>query len=65
MKTMGVLVELHNTGHVANRSDIVASIEHGFDGKSGEWRISILGSRENDNWELIIHGQPDSSVASN
>lgn len=53
---MGVLVELHNTGHVANRSDIVASIEHAFDGESGEWHVFVLGSHENDDWELKIQG---------
>lgn len=53
---MGVLVELHNTGHVANRSDVVAAIEHAFDGETGEWRVSILRSRENDDWELKIEG---------
>ena len=53
---MGVLVELHNTGHVANRSELVASIEHAFDGETGEWCVALLGSRENDDWELKIEG---------
>lgn len=53
---MGVAVELHNTGHIANRSELVACIEHVFDGESGEWRVSILGSRENEDWEMRIEG---------
>lgn len=56
MISMGVLVELHNTGHVANRAEIVASIEHAFAGEAGEWHVSVLGSRENDDWELKIQG---------
>jgi hypothetical protein len=53
---MSVTVELHNTGHIANRSELVACIEHVFDGESGEWRVSILGSRENEDWEMKIEG---------
>jgi hypothetical protein len=56
MKSMAIMVELHNTRQVANRSEIVASIEHAFDGEKGEWRVSILGSYENDDWELKIEG---------
>ena len=49
-------MELYNTGHVASRSEIVAAIEHAFDGETGEWQVSILGSREHDDWELKIEG---------
>ncbi len=53
---MAVVVELHNTGHVANQSEIVASIEHVLHEEPGDWRISILGSRESDDWEMKIEG---------
>ena len=29
-------------------------IEHVLSGRLGEWRVSIIGSRENDNWEMKI-----------
>jgi len=53
---MAVVVELHNTGHVANQSEIVASIEHALHEEPEDWRISILGSRESDDWEMKIEG---------
>jgi hypothetical protein len=56
MDAMPVVVELHNTGHVANQSEIVASIEHVLHDEPGDWRISILGSRGTDDWEMKIEG---------
>jgi len=53
---MAVVVELHNTGHVANQAEIVASIEHVLHDERGDWRISILGSRGNDDWEMKVEG---------
>jgi hypothetical protein len=53
---MAVVVELHNTWQVANQSEIVASIEHLLHEEPGDWRISILGSRESDDWEMKIEG---------
>jgi hypothetical protein len=53
---MAVVVELHNTGRVASQSEIVASIEHVLHEEPGDWRISILGSRESDDWEMKIEG---------
>jgi hypothetical protein len=53
---MAVVVELHNTWHVANPSEIVASIEHVLHEEPGDWRISILGSRDNDDWEMKVEG---------
>jgi hypothetical protein len=53
---MAVVVELHNTGGIANRSDIVASIEHALCEEPGDWRISIVGSRGSDAWEMKIEG---------
>jgi len=56
MDAMSVVVELHNTGHVANQSEIVAFIEHVLHDEPGDWRISILGSRDSDDWEMKIEG---------
>ena len=53
---MAVVVELHNTGGIANRSDIVASIEHLLCDEAGDWRISIIGSRGSDDWEMKVEG---------
>ena len=53
---MPVVVELHNTGHVANQAEIVASIEHVLHDDPGDWRISILGSRDSDDWEMRLEG---------
>lgn len=53
---MAVVVEMQNTGNLANRSEIVASIEHALSQEPGDWRISILGSRGSDDWEMKIEG---------
>lgn len=50
------MVEMQNTGDPGARSEIIAMIEHLFSDRSGEWRISVLGSHENDNWELTLTG---------
>jgi hypothetical protein len=51
---MAVTIELQNIGRAVKRSEITASIEHAFDGRAGEWYVSILGSHENDDWALKI-----------
>jgi hypothetical protein len=53
---MAVVVEMQNTGDPANRSEIVASIEHAFCELPGDWRISIVGSRGSDDWEIKVEG---------
>jgi len=53
---MAVVVEMHNTGNPELQRDIVAMIEHVLSDRSGEWRISILGSQANDQWEMKIFG---------
>ena len=53
---MAVVVEMQNTGDPAKRSEIVASIEHALNEESGDWQVSILGSRGSDDWEVKIHG---------
>ncbi|MGB9073253.1 MAG: hypothetical protein WCC22_11345 [Terriglobales bacterium] len=53
---MAVVVEMQNTGDLANRSEIVASIEHALCQEPGDWRISIIGSRGSDEWEMKVEG---------
>ncbi len=54
---MAVAVEMHNTGCVpAVRSEIVALIEHVLADRPGDWRVSIIGSRGSDRWEMKITG---------
>ena len=47
---MPVLVEMHHTGNPQLRADVVAAIEHVFADRSGDWRVSIVGSQANDRW---------------
>ena len=53
---MPVVVEMQNTGDLAIRSEIVASIEHALCQEPGNWRISIIGSRASDDWEMKVEG---------
>ena len=53
---MAVLVEMHHTGDPALRAEVVATIEHVFADRPGDWRVSIVGSQANDRWELKIAG---------
>jgi hypothetical protein len=53
---MAVVVEMHTIGDPRARAEVAAVIEHMLSDHPGEWRVSIVGSRENDNWELRIAG---------
>jgi len=53
---MPVTVETHNTGDPNLQRDLVAIIEHTFADRSGDWRVTILGSQGTDNWEMRITG---------
>jgi len=53
---MGVTIELQNLGDAQVSREIVASIEHALSDKSGEWRVSILGSHGSENWEMRVEG---------
>ena len=53
---MAVVVEMQNTGDSTIRSEIVALIEHALCERTGEWRVSIIGSRGSDNWEMKLEG---------
>jgi hypothetical protein len=51
-----VSVELHNIGDPAAGSEVQALVEHALSDRPGDWRVSIVGSRENDRWEMKIQG---------
>ena len=47
---------MQNTGDPRVRGEIVAIIEHVLSDRPGEWRVSIVGSHGNDNWEMKVEG---------
>jgi hypothetical protein len=53
---MAVLLELHNTGDPGTGAEVRALVEHALSDRPGDWRVSIVGSRENDGWEMKILG---------
>jgi hypothetical protein len=53
---MSVTIELQNIGDVPTRNEIVAVVEHVLSDRSGLWRVTILGSRANDSWEMKVEG---------
>lgn len=54
---MRVLVQIHNTGSLPEeRADITAHVEHALADRAGDWKVSIIGSQANDQWELKIDG---------
>src|SRR5580700_3922077 len=53
---MAVSVEQHNTGDPGASAEVRALVEHALSDRLGDWRVSIVGSRENDGWEMKILG---------
>jgi hypothetical protein len=53
---MAVMVEMHNTGDAELRRDVVAMVEHVLSDRTGNWRVVIVGSQGNDQWEMKITG---------
>jgi hypothetical protein len=51
---MAVVVEMQNTGDPELQRDAGAMIEHALSDRPGDWRVSIIGSQENDRWEMKI-----------
>ena len=47
---------MQNTGDPRARGEIVAIIEHVLSDRAGQWRVSIVGSHANDNWEMKAEG---------
>jgi len=53
---MAVTIEMQNTGDSRARREILAGVEHVMSDVAGEWLVSIVGSRANDNWEMKVEG---------
>ncbi len=53
---MAIRTEIQNTGDPRVRGEIVAVIEHMLTDRPGDWRVSIVGSRANENWEMKVEG---------
>jgi hypothetical protein len=53
---MAVAVEMQNTGDVEQQRDVVAIVEHVLSDRTGDWRVSIIGSQDSDQWELKVFG---------
>ena len=53
---MAVVVEMQNTGDPGLQREVAATIEHALADRPGDWRVSIIGSQANDQWEMKIIG---------
>jgi hypothetical protein len=53
---MPLSLELHNTGDPSVGAEVRALVEHALSDRPGDWRVSIVGSRENDSWEMKVWG---------
>ena len=53
---MAISLELHNTGDPGIGAEVRALVEHALSDRPGDWRVSIVGSRANDSWEMMILG---------
>ena len=53
---MAVTVEMQNTGNPGLQREVAATIEHALADRPGDWRVSIVGSQANDQWEMKIIG---------
>ena len=53
---MAVSVETLNIGNAGLASELVAVIEHVLSGRSGDWYVSVTGSRVSTDWELKVKG---------
>lgn len=53
---MPVVVEMHNVGDLNLQREVVALVEHVLSGRTGVWKVLILGSQECDGWEMKVFG---------
>jgi hypothetical protein len=53
---MAVLVEMQCAGDSGLQAEVRAIIEHVLADRPGNWRVSIVGSQANDQWEMKIVG---------
>lgn len=55
-KDMAVTIELQNVGDERASREILAGVEHVMSDVEGDWRVSIVGSRADDKWEMKVEG---------
>ncbi len=53
---MAVSVDMQHTGDPNMQAEVRAVVEHVLADRSGDWQVSIMGSRASDQWELKITG---------
>jgi hypothetical protein len=53
---MPVSVEMEHAGDQNMQAEVRVVIEHVLADMPGDWRVSIMGSQANDQWELKITG---------
>ncbi|HVH89557.1 MAG TPA: hypothetical protein VM912_22765 [Terriglobales bacterium] len=53
---MPVVVEMHNIRDLNLQRDLVALVEHVLSGRTGDWRVLIVGSQDSERWEMKIFG---------
>jgi hypothetical protein len=53
---MPVSLELHNTGDPSIGAELQALVEHHLSDRPGDWRVSVVGSRDSDGWEMKVWG---------
>jgi hypothetical protein len=53
---MPVSVEMEHAGDPNIQAEVRVVIEHVLADRPGDWRVSIMGSQANDQWELKITG---------
>jgi len=53
---VAVSLELHNTGDPGAGAAVRVLVEHALSDRPGDWRVSIVGSRADDGWEMMILG---------
>jgi len=54
---MAMSVELHTTGNSGAGAEVQVPVEHVLSDRAGDWRVSIVGSRQNENWEMKVEGR--------
>lgn len=53
---MGITIELQTLGDAQLCREITARIEHALAHRRGDWRVSIVGSRASENWDVRVEG---------
>jgi hypothetical protein len=54
--SMPVTVEMQRAGGPSEHADVRAVIEHVLADRTGNWRVSLVGSQAKNRWEMTILG---------